>query len=123
MSETTNNMQLFLTEDIKNTEYSNLDDIMNEFNNDFDNDSYDYTNNYLYANYDELTIKDLIKICNFYQLDKGTKGFKKSDYINLIIAFESSEENYDYVEKRQRFWTYMIELKNDPVMRKYILWD
>jgi hypothetical protein len=96
---------------------------MNEFNNDFDNDSYDYTNNYLYANYDELTIKDLIKICNFYQLDKGTKGFKKSDYINLIIAFESSEENYDYVEKRQRFWTYMIELKNDPVMRKYILWD
>ncbi len=85
----------------------------------------EYEYNYLFTEeyYDQLTVKDLIKICEFYKINKGIKGYKKLDYIHLIIAFEMLPENYDEVEKRQRYWTYMIELKNDPIMKKYILWD
>ena len=85
----------------------------------------EYEYNYLFTEeyYNQLSLKDLIKICEFYQINKGIKGYKKLDYIHLIIAFEMLPENYDEVEKRQRYWTYMIELKNDPIMKKYILWD
>lgn len=122
------NIQIFFNE-IEEQGNSNNESIINELltslenedNEEFDNMSINYLFSESY--YNELTMKDLIKICQFYSLDKGTKGYKKMDYIHLIIAFESTPENYEYVEKRQRFWTYMIELKNDPIMKKYVLWD
>ena len=119
------NIQLFLHEIKEESEVNNeetINDILKSLESE---DVYNIETNFLFSEtyYNEYKVKDLIKICQFYCLDKGIKGYKKSDYINLIIAFESIPENYEYVEKRQRFWTYMIELKNDPIMKKYILWD
>lgn len=121
-------MNLFFTEKESSNKINDEDinDILNSLEeyNDDNNCGY-YPNNYLFTEeyYAELTTKDLVKICQFYGLEKGTKGYKKSDYIHLLVAFESTPENYEYVEKRQRFWTYMIELKNDPIMKKYVIWD
>jgi hypothetical protein len=115
------NIKLFFNE-IENSDTTNAGDI-NDILKQLENEELDTTNLFSELYYNELNVKDLIKICNYYGLDKGTKGYKKNDYIQLIIAFESTPENYEYVERRQRFWTYMIELKNDPIMKKYIVWD
>ncbi len=98
-----------------------LEELMKEFS---ANTDYDEMNGQLlHSIYSELTLKDLITICNFYELDKFTKGFRKNDYINLLVTFEISPENYEIVERRQRYWTYIEELKNDPIMKKYIIFD
>lgn len=74
--------------------------------------------------YIQLTIKELLKIFEFYGLRKPKSYiYCKINYIKDILAFESKPENYEYVEKRQHFWSYMTELKNDPVMKKYVIWD
>jgi len=119
------NIQLFFNE-IQEESKKNNENIINDILTSLENEElHNMCVNYLFSEsyYNELTVKDLIKICQFYGLDKETKGYKKMDYINLIIAFECTPENYEYVEKRQRFWTYMIELKNDPIMKKYVFWD
>ena len=74
--------------------------------------------------YNELNIKSLIKICEYYGIDKFVKASKcKKQYIiDTIIFFENQIENYEIVEKRHRMWAYMTELMNDKYMNKYIIW-
>ena len=80
--------------------------------------------NYMEKYYAEFTTKELLKIFEFYGLRKRKNHvYCKFNYITDINEFESNPENYEYVEKRQRFWSYMSELKNDPVMKKYIIWN
>ena len=71
----------------------------------------------------EYTVKDLLKICNYYGLDKDikTSKCKKQDIIATIIYFESLPENFEIVHKRNKMWTYIIELLNDPKMKKYVI--
>lgn len=74
--------------------------------------------------YDELyTVKDLLKICQYYGIDKNIKSSKckKLDIISTIIYFESLPENKAIVRQRHRMWAYITELLNDKIMRKYIL--
>lgn len=74
--------------------------------------------------YDELyTVKDLLKICDYYGIDKNIKSSKckKSDIISTIIYFESLPENKAIVKQRQRMWIYITVLLTDKKMRKYIL--
>jgi hypothetical protein len=71
----------------------------------------------------EYTVKDLLKICNYYGLDKDirTSKCKKPDIISTIVYFESLPENYEIVKKRNRMWAYIIELLHDPKMKKFII--
>jgi len=77
----------------------------------------------LYLN-DKCTIKDLLKICNYYNIEKDikTSKCKKQDIISTILFFESLPENEKIVQNRYKMWTYMTELTNDPKMKKYIIW-
>jgi hypothetical protein len=74
---------------------------------------------------EEYTVKDLLKICNYYGLDKDirTSKCKKQDIIATIVYFESLPENFKIVEKRNRMWAYITELLNDPKMKKYIIFN
>ena len=83
-----------------------------------------YGNDELYYN-QEYTIKDLLKICDYYGLEKNIKSSKckKQDIISTIIYFESLPENYEIVQKRNIMWAYMGELMNDSKMKKYIFWN
>jgi hypothetical protein len=83
-----------------------------------------YNNNELY--YDqEYTVKELLKICKYYGIDKELKASKckKQDILDTIIFFEVLPENSEIVERRHRMWAYITELINDPKMKQFILWN
>ena len=73
---------------------------------------------------EEYTIKDLMKICQYYGIAKNIKASKckKSDIISTIIYFENSVENIEIVNNRHKMWAYMTELINDSKMKQYLLW-
>lgn len=83
-----------------------------------------YNNDELY--YDqEYTVKDLLKICKYYGIDKDIKASKckKNDIINTIIFFEVLPENSEIVKRRHRMWAYITELINDAKLKQYIIWS
>ena len=72
----------------------------------------------------EYNVKQLIKICDYYGISKDIKvsKLKKPEIINFLIDFEENSDNIEIVYKRQQFWYFMSELKNDKFMKKYIIW-
>jgi hypothetical protein len=73
----------------------------------------------------EYTVKDLMKICQYYDISKNIKASKckKQDIILTIVYFESLDENYDIVQQRHTMWSHMTDLMADPKMRCYLLWS
>jgi len=148
MSNTNTNTNIsFLLEDIENTEdkdeinklYSFIDDDTNNEIQDVNNISNsNIKNNLIYyieksvftcedeTYYNEkYTIKELMKICAYYGIDKDIKAAKcrKMDIIVTIVFFEAQPENAEIVSQRNNMWAYMTELTTDPKMRKYLLWS
>jgi hypothetical protein len=71
-----------------------------------------------------FTVKQLGVICDYYGISKEIKLNKplKIDIINTLVYFENNSNNEDIVLKRQTLWFYLNELKNDKIMKKYVLW-
>lgn len=70
---------------------------------------------------ENFTVKELSKICDYYEIDKRKK--RKDELVEDIIIFENSDENKSIVETRKRLWFYVQELKCDKYFKKYIIWD
>jgi hypothetical protein len=70
-------------------------------------------------------IKQLLIICEYYNLLKDIRAnkSKKQDIIEQIIFFENNPENIEIVNKRKQFWCYMDELKNDRIMKRFVIWS
>lgn len=83
-----------------------------------------YENEELYYN-EACTVKDLLKICHYYGIDKSVKASKckKTDIITTLLYFESLPENYELVQKRNRMWAYITELSNDSKMKQFVIWS
>lgn len=136
-NDTKNNICFFLHEPpVEELEDNNvfLDQLMQEFEED-EIDTINQDNEYfvkknIYVNNEELyydkeyKVKDLMKICQYYEISKNIKASKckKEDIISTIIYFESCAENYEIVQRRHKLWSYMTELTNDPKMRGYVYW-
>ena len=77
------------------------------------------------AYYEMHTIKELMKICQYYDLAKNVKSAKckKQDIVATVVFFEAQPENKKIANKRHKMWAYMRELTNDPRMKEYILWN
>lgn len=114
------------TNDIVNDEIKNLlidfekeeylvEDLMEEYD--------VYENEELYYN-EACTVKDLLKICHYYGIDKSVKSSKckKQDIISTLLYFESLPENFQLVQKRNKMWAYITELSNDSKMKQFIFW-
>ena len=127
----------FLLEDIENTE-DNLDCTEDKLYSLIDDDTSNIKHNLIYyieksvftgeneTYYNEkYTIKELMKICSYYGIDKDIKSAKcrKMDIIVTIVFFEAQPENSEIVSQRNNMWAYMTELATDPKMRKYLLWS
>ncbi len=78
------------------------------------------------VNYDmNYTVKQLLLICDYYGLmkDVRTNKMKKQDVIEQILLFENTMENYEVVIRRKELWYYLNELKNDKMMKKFVIWN
>jgi hypothetical protein len=78
------------------------------------------------VNYDmNFTVKHLLLICDYYGLvkDVRTNKMKKQDVIEQILLFENNMENYEVVIRRKELWYYINELKNDKMMKKFVIWN
>ena len=78
------------------------------------------------VNYDmNYTVKQLLLICDYYGLmkDVRTNKMKKQDVIEQILLFENNMENYEVVIRRKELWYYINELKNDKMMKKFVIWN
>lgn len=74
--------------------------------------------------YEKYNIKQLLRICNYYDIEKNIKiaKYKKQDIIASIVYFESLSENFEIVNNRHIMWSYITELSHDSKMKKYIIW-
>ena len=70
---------------------------------------------------DNFTVKDLHKICDFYELDKRKK--RKDEIVEDIVIYELDTNNSVSVHNRKRLWFYVEELKNDKFFKKYVIWE
>jgi hypothetical protein len=90
--------------------------------------SIDSNENSIFAqmkNYDlNYNIKQLGLVCEYYGLAKCIRlnKMKKQEIIEQIILFENNTDNIEIVIKRKELWYYLNELKNDKMMKKYVLW-
>jgi hypothetical protein len=66
------------------------------------------------------TVKQLTHIGEYYGL-KMTKK-KKQEIITMILLFEGDKNNNEKVVKRKKTWEFLNELKNDPIMKKFVIW-
>jgi len=111
---TTNNITFFLEEKVDDTSLENDSEIQKMLKEFEDEGAFNPVD----------TVKDLLKICQYYGIDKNIKASKckKQDIISTIVFFESLPENVKIVNKRHKMWAYIVELTNDPKMKKYIIW-
>lgn len=70
------------------------------------------------------SVKELMKICQYYGIDKNLKTLKlkKDDIINCLLCFETMPCNFELVWKRIEHWNYMNELASHPTMKLYVVW-
>ena len=121
---THDNITFFLEEKVDNTSLANDSEIQNmlkEFEDEFNKEVFDPVEE---AFVPVDTVKDLLKICQYYGIDKNIKASKckKQDIISTIVFFESLPENFKIVNKRHKMWACISELLSDPKMKKYIIW-
>jgi hypothetical protein len=120
---TSENITFLLEDDCHDTgiDLHALQDQLNNFDIDFNSiqdakvfmDMKDYEMNY--------NVKQLSLICEYYGL-RITKQ-KKQDIIEQIVIFENTMENIVITMKRKELWYYINELKNDKMMKKFVIWN
>jgi len=71
--------------------------------------------------YNELPIKNINLICDYYNIKRG-KLSKKQKIIEIIF-FENNMNNIDIVENRKLLWEYVKIIKTDKFLKNYILLD
>ena len=110
-----------LEEDCDIIDLHALQNQLNNFDIDFNSiqdakvfmDMKDYEMNY--------NVKQLCLICEYYGI-RITKQ-KKQEIIEQIVIFENTMENIVVTMKRKELWYYINELKNDKMMKKFVIWN
>ena len=103
-----------------------LNNILNELENKKISNSLKLTNDNLmeYVQYKLVyKLKDLHLICEYYNILKEVKSNKcnKDEIINIILEFENNINNINIINKRKNMWFYINEIKNDKLLKKYLL--
>lgn len=94
-------------------------------NNNEDNDikNFIYNEEYFIDNYEynELPIKNINLICDYYKIKRGK--LTKKEKIMEIIFFENNINNIDVIENRKLLWEYVKIIKTDKFLKNYIIID
>ena len=117
------NIYISLQENNKNNEDITIEDLMTDIENIELNDDFNIDDFYSREiNYDtNYTKKELEKIAAYYDIQKRNK--KKALLIEEIILFEKNPDNICLVLHREKLWGYINELKEDPYLRQFIIFD
>lgn len=86
-----------------------------------ENKNFVYEDSLLFDNYNELNIKQLNLICDYYKIKKN--NISKKDKIIKIIIFENDINNILEVENRKLLWEYLKVIKSDNFLSKYLIID
>lgn len=124
MAEPNENITIFLNED-GGEDLLDLCKLQDELNNmEFNNGPMGDDVFMEMKNYElNFNVKQLMLICEYYNIkDIRTNKLKKQDIIEQIILFESNPENIEIVTKRKELWYYIDELKNDKMMKRFVIW-
>ena len=125
----TNNENVFfsLDESDQSDDSNEIPNFLDDFN--FTNEVNDLNNEgiieVMFVDYKlNYTVKELLLICEYYGLAKELKNQKccKDLIIIVLVDFESDPLNNTIVLRRQEMWRYINILKNDKIMKKYVLW-
>ena len=126
-----NNIYYKIEEFDSNNDNNDNDDDNNDNNDDDNNDddNNDNIKNLIYNEekiideyeYNELPIKNINLICDYYKIKRG-KLSKKQKIIEIIF-FENNMNNIDIVENRKLLWEYVKIVKTDKFLKNYILLD
>lgn len=68
------------------------------------------------------SVKDIVKIGEYYGIQKQFAKLKKLEMIYLVVLFENDGKNADIVLKRKQLWFYVEELKQDKFMKRFVVW-
>ena len=68
----------------------------------------------------DKSAKQLAIICEYYGLLKSK--LKKQEMIEKILQFENDSLNKKVMTTRYKIWSVMDKLKQDKIMKKYIIW-
>jgi hypothetical protein len=124
MTENSENITIFLNEDFQDNclDLCKLENDLNEIEiiNNTQND-YIFTE---IKNYElNFSVKQLMLICEYYNIkDIKANKLKKQDIIEQIVLFEIEPDNIEIVNKRKELWHYIDELKNDKMMKRFVIW-
>jgi hypothetical protein len=124
------NIQLCLTENNRNETMFDINNMM-----DYDEENHEYNEQIFNQNYlqhddnfcmlvdynENNTIKQLQRICNYYEI-KIKLTAKKADIINVILVYENDPSHKTKVLQRKKLWFYMDELKRDKHMKQFVFW-
>jgi hypothetical protein len=129
------NIQLCLTENTTNETMFDINNMMNYDVDEEDDDEYNqqlFNQNYLQyddtfcmlVDYNENnTIKQLQRICSYYEIKLNKLTAKKADIINAILVYENNPTHKTRVIERKKMWFYMNELKKDKHMKQFVFWN
>ena len=96
-----------------------LSNLMDMVNNELDKQDED-NKNAMKVDYDiNYTVSELKLIFKYYQL--GCRKMKKQQMIDVLVDYETNEENIYFVQNRKQMWFYLNELMNDDFFKNYIL--
>lgn len=68
------------------------------------------------------TVKDLLKIAEYYEITKQVHKSKKIEVIYAIVLFENAGENVETVLRRKQLWRCIEHLKQDKFMKRFVVW-
>jgi len=111
-----NNIYYKIEEFDNNNNYEND----KKYENDNNNNEENYIHEYEYE-YNELPIKNINLICDYYKIKRGK--LSKKQKILEIIFFENNMNNKDTFENRKLLWEYVKIIKTDNFLKNYILLD
>jgi len=69
-----------------------------------------------------MTVQQLMRICNYYGIAKGLNKCAKDVIISILVDFEFDDKNSEIVSRRRLMWFYIEELRNDKFMKKHVFW-
>ena len=126
---TSENICFFLSDTSENqTDEGDINNMLNEFYSkefEMENDMDDVNFSLLVDYSENNTVKQLMRICDYYNISKELKLTKpkKIDIVNAILIYENDHNNKGSVYKRKQMWHYIEELRNDKFMKQFVFWS